>query len=90
MKAPEIPGKIRPLLLTAAGIAAVLAVGEAANLASRALGVMAGAVVIVAVFAACWIVHRFRSLLRLARPARNCEPVPVALTEDRRPARIAA
>lgn len=47
----------------AAGITAVLAVGEAANLAARHFGVTAGAAVILAVFAACWLVHRLRPML---------------------------
>ncbi len=51
------------------GIAAVLAVGEAANLAARHLGVTAGAALIMAVFVACWIIWRVRPSLH---------PVPLA------------
>ena len=61
----------------ASGIAAVLAVCEAARLASQTLGPMAGAAVIVAVFAACWIVSRIRPLLHPAprpRPAPGRDP----------------
>ena len=53
----------------AGGIAAVAAVIGTADLAARALGTMAGVVVIVAVFAACWLVHRVRPMLH---------PVPLA------------
>ena len=51
------------------GTAAVLVVGEVANLASRVFGPVAGGAVIVAVFAACWLVHRVRPMLH---------PVPLA------------
>jgi hypothetical protein len=55
----------------AVGIAAVAAVCETAQLACRAFGPMAGAAVIVAVFAACWIVWRVRPLLHPVPLARN-------------------
>ena len=47
----------------AGGIAAVVVVGEAANLASRTFGPLAGAAVIVVVFAACWLVRVARPML---------------------------
>ena len=55
------------------GIAAVLAAGEAANLAARHFGTVAGAAVIVAVFAACWLAPHVRSLLH-PQPQRPREP----------------
>ena len=65
----------------AGGIAAVLAVCEAANLAARRFGTMAGVVVIVAVFAACWLVHRVRPMLH---------PVPLARRSGTREAEVTA
>jgi hypothetical protein len=59
----------------AGGIATVLALAAAAGLAARHSGALAGAALISAVFAACWIVRRVRQLLHPARPARNCAPV---------------
>lgn len=47
----------------AGGVVAFAVVCEAADLAARTLGVVAGAAVIGAVFAACWIVSRVRPLL---------------------------
>ena len=52
-----------------AAIAAVLALAGGADLASRHSGATAGAALIGAVFAACWITHRIRPVLRPARPA---------------------
>ena len=46
-----------------AAAAVIPAVAWAADLAARHLGVTAGAAVVLAVFAACWIVHRARPLL---------------------------
>ena len=63
------------------GIAAVLAVCEAANRAGRHLGVTAGAALIVAVFAACWIIWRVRPLLH---------PVPLARRSGTREAEVTA
>lgn len=57
----------------AGGIAAVLAVGGAANLAARHFGVLAGVALIGAVFAACWFAHRVRPLLH-PQPQRPREP----------------
>ena len=65
------------------GIAAVLAVGEAANLASRRFGPMAGGVLIVSVFAACWLAHWVRPMLHpvpLARRNGTREPEVTAET----------
>ena len=45
------------------GITALAVVCEAGNLAARAYGTAAGCGLVVVVFAACWIVHRFRSLM---------------------------
>ena len=67
--------------MAAGGIAAVLVVCEAANLAGRHLGVIAGAAVIVAVFAACWLVHRVRPMLH---------PVPLARRSGTREAEVTA
>jgi len=53
------------------GIAAVLAVAWAAGLAARHYGPIGGAAVIGSVFAACWVVHRFRPLLHPVRLARR-------------------
>ena len=65
----------------AGGIAAVVVVGEAANLASRTFGPLAGAAVIVVVFAACWLVHRARPMLH---------PVPLARRSGIREAEVTA
>jgi hypothetical protein len=72
------------------GIAVVAVVCEAANLAAMARGAMAGAAVIVAVFAACWIIHIARPLLHPARPARTCEPELAVLADDSPAVQIAA
>ena len=50
-------------LKAAGGITALAVVCEAGNLAAAAYGTVAGYGLIVVVFAACWIVHRFRSLM---------------------------
>jgi len=65
----------------AGGIATVLATGEAANLAARHFGVTAGAAVIVAGFAACWLVHRVRPFLH---------PVPLARRSGTRETEVTA
>ena len=65
----------------AGGIAAVAVVCEAAQLASRALGVIAGVAVITAVFAARWIIWRVRPLLH---------PVPLARRSGTREAEVTA
>ena len=65
----------------ASAVTTVLAVCEAANLASRTFGTLAGAALIVAVFAACWIVHRVRPFLH---------PVPLAPRSGTREAEVAA
>ena len=62
-------------------VAAVLTVGEAANLAARYFGTLAGAVLIGAVFAACWLVHRVRPLLH---------PVPLARRSGSRDTEVTA
>ncbi|MGO8729841.1 MAG: hypothetical protein ACLQK8_24690 [Streptosporangiaceae bacterium] len=66
---------------SAGGIAAVIAVAEAARLASRAFGITAGAAVIGAVFAACWIIWRVRPMLH---------PVPLARRSGTREAEVTA
>jgi len=71
------------------GIAAFAAVIEAADLASRACGVTAGAALIVAVFAACWIIHRIRQALHPVRPRASVPHRPV-MDDCEPPARIAA
>ena len=78
--------------MAAGGIAAVLVVCEAANLAGRHLGVIAGVAVIVAVFAACWLVHLIRPMLRPVsrRPREPQVTSPAALAESQQSARIAA
>jgi hypothetical protein len=73
-------------------VAAVLAVAEGANLASRAFGVLAGAALVGAVFAACWLVFGVRPVLH-PQPQRPREPQvtsPATLAEGQEPARIAA
>ena len=60
----------------AGGIAAVLAVCGAADLAARRFGPMAGGVLIVAVFAACWLAHSLGSR-RAPRPTRPASDVTV-------------
>jgi hypothetical protein len=75
----------------AGGILAFVGLAEAAHVVSVLAGpsgLIAGAAVIVAVFTACWLTFRVRPALRLARPARNCEPPAPA--EVRPPERIAA
>jgi hypothetical protein len=57
-----------------APLAAIAALAAAADLTARH-GATAGAALIVAVFAACWIVHHARPLLHPARPARTPDPV---------------
>lgn len=76
----------------AGGIAAVAVVCEAAHLASRARGAMAGYALIAAVFAACWIIRSFRSLLHPVqrRPREPQMASPVTLAESQQPTRIAA
>ena len=69
------------IALAAGGIAAVLAVCEAANLAARHLGTLAGAAVVTFVFAACWAVTRIRPLLH---------PVPLARRSGTRDAEVTA
>ena len=72
------------LALAAGGIAAFIAVAEAAWVVSVLAGpggVIAGAALICAVFAGCWYYFRVRPMLRLARPARKCEPVPAESLE---------
>jgi hypothetical protein len=64
------------LVLAIGGIAAVLAACGAADLAARRYGTLAGAALIAAVFAACWIVFRVRPLLHAARPAPVRLPEP--------------
>ena len=73
----------------ACGLAAVAVVIKAANLASQAYGVTAGAAVIVTVFAACWIIHRVRPALHPVRP-RASVPRPAVMDDCEPPARIAA
>jgi hypothetical protein len=79
-----------------AAVAVIPVLAEAANLASRALGVRAGAAVIVTVFAACWTVHRAAQLRHPApryrrAPGRDPEPAAApALSEGHEPARLAA
>jgi hypothetical protein len=65
----------RVWLKGALGIAVVAALAGAAQQVSRHFGVLAGAAVITAVFAACWITRNIRPLLHPARPARTCDPV---------------
>jgi hypothetical protein len=71
----------------ASSIAAVSAVIKAADLVSRAYGVTAGAAVIVAVFAACWIIHRARPALHPARRSRASAPVVPPGSTSPEPAR---
>jgi hypothetical protein len=79
-----------------AGIVTLAVLCEAAHLASRARGAMAGYELIAVVFAACWIIRSFRSLLHPAPRPRASVPVmpsrtaPDALAESQHPARIAA
>jgi hypothetical protein len=73
------------------GVVAFVTVAEVAHVVSVLAGpsgVIAGVAVAGVVFAACWIIFRVRPALRLARPARTCEPDAPA--EIRLPARIAA
>lgn len=72
------------------GIAAVAVVIGAAQLASRAYGVTAGAALIVAVFAACWIFHRVRPALHPVRRPRASIPHQPVMDDCETPARIAA
>jgi hypothetical protein len=61
-----------------AGIAAVLAVCEAAQLAASARGVLAGVAVIAMAFIACWIAVQARQLRHPApvpRPSRGRDPL---------------
>lgn len=72
------------LALAAGGIAAFVAVCEAAHVVSVLAGprgVIAGAGLICAVFTACWIFFRIRPLLRLARPAPVRLPEPAESLE---------
>ena len=74
----------RPLAriaLAAGGIGALIAVCEAADLAARHRGAIAGAAVITFVFAACWIIRRVRPLLH---------PVPLARRSGTRETEVAA
>ena len=66
------------IVFAAGGIGAVLATCGAADLAARRYGTLAGAVLITAVFAACWIIFRVRPVLRLVRPAPVRMPEPAA------------
>jgi len=69
----------------AGGIVAFIAVCEAAHVVSVLAGprgVIAGAAVIGAVFAACWIFFRVRPLLRAARPAPVRLPEPARDTPE--------
>jgi hypothetical protein len=68
------------LALAAGGVVAFIAACEAAHVVSvlaGPAGVIAGAMLAVAVFAACWYVTRVRPLLRAARPAPVRLPEPV-------------
>ena len=65
----------------AAGIAAVLAAAWVADLAARHYDLIAGAALIVSVFAACWVIRRFRLLLH---------PVPLARRSGIREADVTA
>ena len=85
----------RTAVKAAGSIAVVLAVAEAANLAARSRGEMAGAAVVAMAFLACWIIHQLRQILRPV-PRRSREPqlpagvTPVALADGQEPARLAA
>jgi hypothetical protein len=78
------------LASAACGLAAVAVVIKAANLASQAYGVTAGAAVIVTVFAACWIFHRVRPALHPVRRPRASIPHQPVMDDCETPARIAA
>lgn len=87
----------RTAVKTAAGIAAVLALLGAAELAVRARGDLAGYAVIGMAFLACWTVHQLRQFLHQAparRRSRGRDPEPVAspavLAKSQEPTRIAA
>ena len=77
------------IVKAASGIAALAVLIEAAELASRAYGVTAGAALIVAVFTACWIIHRVRPALHPERLRISVPRQPV-MDECEPPARIAA
>jgi hypothetical protein len=69
------------LILAAGGIAAFVAVCEIAHVVSVLAGpggVIAGVMMIAAVFTACWYVVRVRPQLRAARPAPVRLPEPAA------------
>ena len=64
-------------------VAAVLTTREAASVAARYFGTLAGAVLTGAVFAACWLVHRVRPMLHpvpLARRSGSRDPEVTAET----------
>ena len=72
------------LALAAGGIAAFIAVAEAAwvvSVLAGPSGVIAGGAVAVGVFAACWYVFRVRPLLHAARPAPVRMPDPAESLE---------
>jgi hypothetical protein len=71
----------------ASGIAATAIVIKAAEMASRAYGVMAGVALIVAVFTACWLVFRVRPALHPARRSRASAPVVPPGSTSPEPAR---
>ena len=73
------------IALAAGGVAAFIAVCEAAWVASvlaGPAGVIAGGAVIAAVFAACWYVARVRPALRAARPAPVRLPEPAEVMPE--------
>ena len=76
------------LALAAGGIGVLAALAVAADavagLIGGARGTLAGFLLLGAVFAGCWIVHRVRGLLHPARPARVRLPEPAA--DDLKPA----
>jgi hypothetical protein len=79
------------LALAAGGIAAFIAVCEAAwvvSVLAGPSGVIAGGAVISIVFAACWYYFRVRPMLRAVRPAPVRLPEPAGDFPE--PTRIAA
>ena len=77
------------IVKAASGITVALGICKAAELASRAYGVTAGAALIAVVCAACWIVFRVRPALHPVRPRASVPHRPV-MDDCEPPARIAA